>query len=148
MQIRTICLMTAAICGLALPGFNVAQANNTSEPKISRVEARQIAKAQKQLEGKIAQAPVRCAPRSSSNMMRASDSSFVLRQSGNTAYKLGVRNSCARTFDSGDIIVRRNAYNLDYCEGDVLEFVDRFSGGYNGFCVIDSVTPYKVRDSG
>jgi hypothetical protein len=97
----------------------------------------------KELDGKIASAPVNCIGRAQgTNIIRVSDDILLYRVSGRLVYQNTLRSACTGLARDNDIIVTET-FGGSYCKGDLLRLVDRSSGIQGPVCSLGEFVPYK-----
>lgn len=113
--------------------------NSTPQPLTDK----QAATLTKQLDGKLAGAPVRCiSDYSATNLVRISDDILLYRVSGNLVYRNNLRSTCPGLARDSDIIVT-DQYGSQKCEGDLIRLVDRTSGIQGPVCSLGEFVPYR-----
>lgn len=97
----------------------------------------------KQLAGKVAEAPVDCINNDhATNLVRVSDDILLYRTSGRLVYKNQLKGSCPGLARDSDIVVTET-FGSKYCKGDLVRLVDRTSGIPGPTCLLGEFTPYR-----
>jgi hypothetical protein len=97
----------------------------------------------KELDGKLAGAPVNCISNfQGTNTIRVSDDILLYRVSGRLVYQNNLRGSCPGLGRDDDIIVTET-FGGQYCNGDLIKLVDRSSGIQGPVCSLGQFVPYK-----
>lgn len=135
--------MRTIITAALLPAFalltSCGEMNSTPQPLTDK----QAATLTKQLDGKLAGAPVRCiSDYSATNLVRISDDILLYRVSGNLVYRNNLRSTCPGLARDSDIIVT-DQYGSQKCEGDLIRLVDRTSGIQGPVCSLGEFVPYR-----
>ncbi len=127
---------------LALPLLTLAScAEMDSTPK--PLTDKQAETLNRQLEGKVAGAPVSCiSDYNATNLIRISDDILLYRVSGNLVYRNNLRFSCPGLARDSDIIVTEQ-FGSQKCRGDLLKLVDRTSGMQGAVCSLGEFVPYR-----
>ena len=98
----------------------------------------------KELNGKVASAPVNCiSDYNASNIIRVSDNILLYRVSSRLVYRNNLRSTCSGLARDNDIIVSEQ-FGGQKCRGDIIRLVDRTSGISGGFCSLGQFTPYRA----
>lgn len=101
----------------------------------------------KELDGKVAGTAANCISRnSSSNFIRISDDMLIYRD-GRVTYQNKLRYSCPGLARDDDILVIRT-WGSQYCEGDLIQLVDRSSGIPGPTCSLGEFIPYRKAQAG
>jgi hypothetical protein len=132
---------TMVVCSLvaALAACSSADIANTPAP-IGEKEAKLL---EKELNGKVAGKPVNCISASiSPNSIRISDDMLLYRVSGRLVYQNLLRGRCPGLVRNDDVIVTR-IFGSQYCRGDIIKLVDRFSGIAGPSCILGDFIPYR-----
>jgi hypothetical protein len=133
---RPIIFTTLAI-PLALA--SCGQVDSTPVP----LTEKQTALLAKELDGKVAGAPVNCiSDFNGTNLVRVSDDILLYRVSGNLVYKNNLRSSCPGLARDNDIVVSE-VFGGQKCRGDLLKLVDRTSGIPGPVCSLGEFVPYR-----
>lgn len=97
----------------------------------------------RELEGKVAGAPVNCiSDFNADNMIRISDDILLYRVSGRLVYKNTLRSSCPGLARDSDIVVTEQ-FGGQKCRGDLVRLVDRTSGIPGPVCSLGEFVPYR-----
>lgn len=97
----------------------------------------------RELDGKVAGAPVNCiSDFRANNMIRVSDNIVLFRVSGRLVYKNTLRFSCPGLARDSDIVVTEQ-FGGQKCRGDLLRLVDRTSGIAGPVCSLGEFVPYR-----
>lgn len=97
----------------------------------------------RELEGKVASAPVNCiSDFNADNMIRISDDILLYRVSGRLVYKNTLRSSCPGLARDSDIVVTEQ-FGGQKCRGDLVRLVDRTSGIPGPVCSLGEFVPYR-----
>lgn len=97
----------------------------------------------RELEGKVAGAPVNCiSDFNADNMIRVSDDILLYRVSGRLVYQNNLRSSCPGLARDNDIIVTEQ-FGGQKCRGDIVRLVDRTSGIPGPVCSLGEFVPYR-----
>ena len=135
MRTITIAAILPALAVLASCG----EMDSTPQPLTDK----QAAVLTKQLNGKVAGAPVRCiSDYNSTNLVRVSDDILLYRVSGNLVYQNNLRSSCPGLARDSDIIVSEQ-FGSQKCRGDLIKLVDRTSGIQGPVCSLGEFVPYR-----
>ncbi len=101
----------------------------------------------KELDGKVAGAPVNCISNfQGTNTIRVSDDILLYRVSGRLVYQNNLRGSCPGLARDSDILVTET-FGSSYCKGDLIKLVDRSSGIQGPVCSLGQFVPYKKASS-
>ncbi|WP_295444418.1 hypothetical protein [Sphingorhabdus sp. EL138] len=123
-------LTLAAACG---------QVDSTPKP----LTEKQSAMLMKELNGKVAGAPVNCiSDFNATNTIRVSDNILLYRVSGRLVYQNTLRSACSGLARDNDIIVSEQ-FGSQKCKGDIIRLVDRTSGMSGGVCSLGAFVPYR-----
>jgi len=127
---------------LAFPLTLVAacgQVDSTPKP----LTEKQSAMLMKELNGKVAGAPVNCiSDFNATNTIRVSDNILLYRVSGRLVYQNTLRSACSGLARDNDIIVSEQ-FGSQKCKGDIIRLVDRTSGMSGGVCSLGEFVPYR-----
>jgi hypothetical protein len=97
----------------------------------------------KELSGKVAGTPVNCISNTHQNSAIAiSDDMLLYRVSGRLVYQNRLRGSCPGLVRRDDIMVMET-FGSQYCRGDIIRLVDRYSGINGPACVLGEFVPYR-----
>jgi len=97
----------------------------------------------RELDGKVAGAPVSCISNfNANNMIRVSDNILLYRVSGRLVYKNTLRSSCPGLARDTDIVVTEQ-FGGQKCSGDLIRLVDRTSGIAGPVCSLGEFVPYR-----
>lgn len=97
----------------------------------------------RELEGKVAGAPVNCiSDFNADDMVRVSDNILLYRVSGRLVYKNTLRSSCRGLARDTDIVVTEQ-FGGQKCRGDLVRLVDRTSGIPGPVCSLGEFVPYR-----
>ncbi len=97
----------------------------------------------RELDGKVAGAPVNCiSDFNADNMIRISDDIVLYRVSGRLVYKNTLRSSCPGLARDSDIVVTEQ-FGGQKCRGDLVRLVDRTSGIPGPVCSLGEFVPYR-----
>jgi len=134
------------ILKLALFAFPVTlwaacgQVDSTPKP----LTEKQTAVLMKELNGKVAGAPINCINDfNATNTIRVSDNILLYRVSGRLVYQNNLRSACSGLARDNDIIVSEQ-FGSQKCKGDIIRLVDRTSGMTGGFCSLGDFVPYRT----
>ena len=101
----------------------------------------------RELDGKVAGAPVNCiSDFNADDMIRVSDNILLYRVSGRLVYKNTLRSSCPGLARDTDIVVTEQ-FGGQKCRGDLVRLVDRTSGIPGPVCSLGEFVPYR-KDAG
>lgn len=107
-------------------------------------EAKELAK---ELDGKVAGAPVSCVSNySSANLRAIGDQTLVYRINKNLVYRNDLIGRC-QGLARGDALVMQ-VWGSQYCKGDMAHAVDLFSGIWGGTCALGEFVPYRTAPKG
>ena len=97
----------------------------------------------RELDGRVAGAPVNCIGNSASTRPMIIDSHTILYRDGGRVYRNDVvGEGCARGLARGDIVVSQSLVGDAYCQGDLIHMRARTGGMLTGSCSLGSFTPY------
>lgn len=123
-------LMLASACG---------EVDSTPAPLTDK----QASLLTRELEGKVAGAPVNCiSDFNADDMIRVSDNILLYRVSGRLVYKNTLRSSCPGLARDTDIVVTEQ-FGGQKCRGDLVRLVDRTSGIPGPVCSLGEFVPYR-----
>ena len=135
--------MRTIVTGAFLPAFALLASCGEMDSTPQPLTDKQAATLTKQLDGKLAGAPVRCiSDYSATNLVRISDDILLYRVSGNLVYRNNLRSTCPGLARDSDIIVT-DQYGSQKCEGDLIRLVDRTSGIQGPVCSLGEFVPYR-----
>lgn len=135
-------MRTITITGL-LPVLAILTSCGEIDSTPQPLTDKQAAVLTKQLDGKVAGAPVRCiSDYNATNLVRVSDDILLYRVSGRLVYQNNLRYSCPGLARDTDIIVSEQ-FGSQKCRGDILKLVDRTSGIPGPFCSLGDFVPYR-----
>lgn len=98
----------------------------------------------RELDGKVAGAPVNCiSDFNADDMIRVSDNILLYRVSGRLVYKNTLRSSCPGLARDTDIVVTEQ-FGGQKCRGDLVRLVDRTSGIPGPVCSLGEFVPYRA----
>jgi hypothetical protein len=136
---------TLKLAALALPLTLVAACAKIDSTPMPLTE-KQSAVLVKELDGKVAGAPVNCINDFNAyNTIRVSDDILLYRVSGRLVYRNNLRSSCRGLARDNDIIVSEQ-FGSQKCRGDIIRLVDRTSGMPGGFCSLGEFVPYRAEN--
>ena len=124
---------------LAMSACSASEVADAPAP-IAEKQAKQMAK---ELDGKIPGEPVSCITTTNArDAIRISDDTLLYRVSGNLVYLNKLRSTCPGLARRDDIMVVET-YSGQYCRGDFIRQVDRFSGIQGPSCSFGDFIPYR-----
>jgi hypothetical protein len=94
------------------------------------------------LAGRVAQAPVNCLPRFSSDNLIVVDDGTLLFREGRTLYRNDFNGGSCSGLRSGHTLVTNQQGRL--CRGDIAQVVNLQTGSMVGSCIIGEFTPYTL----
>lgn len=98
----------------------------------------------KELNGKVAGAPINCiSDYNANNIIRVSDNVLLYRVSSRLVYRNNLRSTCSGLARDNDIIVTEQ-FGGQKCRGDIIRLIDRTSGMTGGVCSLGQFTPYRA----
>ncbi len=97
----------------------------------------------KELAGKVAGKPQNCISNTGSeNFIRISDDMMLMRSTGRVVYQNKLRSTCPGLARDHDYLLIK-VYGGQYCRGDIIRLVDRFSGIAGPACSLGEFIPYR-----
>jgi hypothetical protein len=132
-------ILASVLAGATLIGCSASNVDSTAAP-LSTKQAKLL---DSELKGKTPGKPVNCVSNfSSNNFIRISDSILLYKGVGRTVYQNNLRSNCPGLARDNDVLVIET-FGSNYCSGDLIRLVDRFSGIQGPVCSLGEFTPYR-----